>query len=52
MWPALAGPFLAVRGETAVRRGYTRRGTPIEPLIHGAGNERGQRAGNESGVKA
>lgn len=29
---------------------YIRRGTPIEPLIHGAGHERGQRAGTESAL--
>jgi cysteine desulfurase len=29
---------------------YIRRGTPIEPLIHGAGHERGRRAGTESAL--
>jgi len=27
---------------------YLRRGTPFEPLLHGAGHERGQRSGTES----
>jgi cysteine desulfurase len=31
---------------------YVRRGTPIEPLIHGAGHERGRRAGTESALLA
>lgn len=29
---------------------YIRRGTPIEPLIHGAGHESGRRAGTESAL--
>ena len=29
---------------------YIRRGTPIEPLIHGAGHEAGRRAGTESAL--
>ena len=29
---------------------YIRRGTPVEPLIHGAGHEGGRRAGTESAV--
>ncbi len=29
---------------------YVRKGTPLEPLIHGAGHERGQRAGTESAL--
>lgn len=29
---------------------YVRRGTPIEPLIHGAGHEAGRRAGTESAL--
>jgi len=31
---------------------YVRRGTPIEPLIHGAGHEAGRRAGTESALLA
>lgn len=31
---------------------YVREGTPLEPLIHGAGHERGRRAGTESAVLA
>ena len=31
---------------------YVRRGTPLEPLIHGAGHERGRRAGTESALLA
>lgn len=31
---------------------YIRRGTPIEPLIHGAGHEGGRRAGTESALMA
>ena len=31
---------------------YIRRGTPIEPLIHGAGHESGRRAGTESALMA
>jgi cysteine desulfurase len=31
---------------------YVRRGTPLEPLIHGAGHEGGTRAGTESAVLA
>ncbi|MBO0763513.1 MAG: cysteine desulfurase [Hyphomicrobiaceae bacterium] len=31
---------------------YVRRGTPIEPLIHGAGHEDGRRAGTESALLA
>jgi cysteine desulfurase len=31
---------------------YVRRGTPLEPLIHGAGHEGGQRAGTESALLA
>lgn len=31
---------------------YIRRGTPIEPLIHGAGHEGGRRAGTESALLA
>jgi cysteine desulfurase len=31
---------------------YVRRGTPIEPLIHGAGHEGGRRAGTESALLA
>lgn len=31
---------------------YARRGTPLEPLIHGAGHERGRRAGTESAILA
>jgi cysteine desulfurase len=31
---------------------YVRRGTPIEPLIHGAGHEQGRRAGTESALLA
>ena len=31
---------------------YIRRGTPIEPLIHGAGHEDGRRAGTESALLA
>ena len=31
---------------------YIRRGTPIEPLIHGAGHEAGRRAGTESALMA
>ena len=27
---------------------YVRRGTPLEPLIHGAGHEQGRRAGTEN----
>lgn len=29
---------------------YVRRGTPLEPLIHGAGHEHGRRAGTESAL--
>lgn len=29
---------------------YVRKGTPLEPFIHGAGHERGQRAGTESAL--
>jgi cysteine desulfurase len=31
---------------------YVRRGTPLEPLIHGAGHEGGRRAGTESALLA
>jgi cysteine desulfurase len=31
---------------------YVRRGTPLEPLIHGAGHEQGRRAGTESALLA
>ena len=31
---------------------FVRRGTPIEPLIHGAGHEHGRRAGTESALLA
>ncbi|HEY1245214.1 MAG TPA: cysteine desulfurase family protein [Hyphomicrobiaceae bacterium] len=31
---------------------YVRRGTPIEPLVHGAGHEGGRRAGTESALLA
>jgi cysteine desulfurase len=31
---------------------YVRHGTPLEPLIHGAGHERGRRAGTESALLA
>lgn len=31
---------------------YVRRGVPLEPLIHGAGHERGRRAGTESALLA
>jgi cysteine desulfurase len=31
---------------------YARRGTPLEPLIHGAGHEGGRRAGTESALLA
>src|SRR5919197_5500415 len=31
---------------------YVRRGTPLEPLIHGAGHESGRRAGTESALLA
>jgi cysteine desulfurase len=31
---------------------YVRRGTPIEPLVHGAGHEGGRRAGTESAMSA
>jgi cysteine desulfurase len=31
---------------------YVRRGTPLEPLIHGAGHEHGRRAGTESALLA
>ncbi len=31
---------------------YLRRGTPLEPLIHGAGHEQGRRAGTESALLA
>jgi cysteine desulfurase len=31
---------------------YVRAGTPLEPLIHGAGHERGRRAGTESAMLA
>jgi cysteine desulfurase len=31
---------------------YVRDGTPLEPLIHGAGHERGKRAGTESALLA
>src|SRR5262245_171465 len=31
---------------------YVRRGTPIEPLVHGAGHEAGRRAGTESAMVA
>ncbi len=31
---------------------YVRRGTPLEPLIHGAGHEGGKRAGTESALLA
>ena len=31
---------------------YIRRGTPIEPLFHGAGHEGGRRAGTESALMA
>jgi cysteine desulfurase len=31
---------------------YVRRGTPLEPLIHGAGHEAGRRAGTESALLA
>lgn len=31
---------------------YVRGGTPLEPLIHGAGHERGRRAGTESALLA
>lgn len=31
---------------------YVRRGTPLEPLIHGAGHESGRRAGTESAILA
>ncbi|KAB2849575.1 MAG: cysteine desulfurase, partial [Hyphomicrobiaceae bacterium] len=31
---------------------YIRRGTPVEPLIHGAGHESGRRAGTESALLA
>ena len=31
---------------------FVRRGTPIEPLIHGAGHENGRRAGTESALLA
>jgi cysteine desulfurase len=31
---------------------YIRRGTPIEPLVHGAGHEGGRRAGTESALLA
>ena len=31
---------------------YVRSGTPLEPLVHGAGHERGRRAGTESAMLA
>ena len=31
---------------------YVRRGTPLEPLVHGAGHEGGRRAGTESALLA
>jgi cysteine desulfurase len=37
--------FYAPKGVGAI---YVRRGVAIEPLIHGAGHERGQRAGTEN----
>lgn len=39
--------FYAPKGIGAL---YIRRGTPIEPLIHGAGHEAGRRAGTESAL--
>jgi cysteine desulfurase len=41
--------FYAPKGVGAL---YIRRGTPIEPLIHGAGHESGRRAGTESALMA
>jgi len=40
-----AHKFYGPKGAGAV---YVRRGTPIEPLLHGGGQERGLRAGTES----
>ncbi|HEY8496157.1 MAG TPA: cysteine desulfurase family protein [Limnochordales bacterium] len=40
-----AHKFYGPKGTGAV---YVRRGTPIEPLLHGGGQERGLRAGTES----
>jgi len=39
--------FYAPKGVGAL---YVRRGTPLEPLIHGAGHEGGRRAGTESAL--
>src|SRR5260370_40762781 len=41
--------FYAPKGVGAL---YVRRGTPLEPLIHGADHESGRRAGTESGLLA